>query len=514
MEMTYLIIGCIAGGVVGAIILYFALKSSMVSRSSYDELNNLYIKNNSDLENSNVKIQELTQTISEEKKINLQQSDLFNDLKNEFSRISAEYTSLQSQFLEQKQINAKQLSQIENLVNDKQSLFAKNSELSAINESLQKSLETQKEEITKIQEESKLQFENLANKILEEKTEKFTEQNQLNIKNLLNPLQEKINNFEKKVESTHKESIDYHAALREQIIGLKDLNAQMSKETLNLTKALKGDSKIQGNWGELILERVLEKSGLEKGREYEIQKSHLTEEGNRVQPDVIVNLPDGKKMVIDSKVSLVAYEKYVNEENDEIKTQFLKEHVISLKRHVEQLGAKNYHNLYEMQSPDFVLLFIPIEPAFAIALNDDNQLYNKAFERNIVIVTPSTLLATLRTIDSMWTNQKQQNNAIEIARQAGALYDKFEGFVANLLKVGKKMEEAKLEYEGAMNKLVSGRGNLVTAAQKLKIMGAKATKSLPENLITRAKANEEISEFNSPQNTIEDSQISLNISEE
>lgn len=495
MEMTYLIIGCIAGGLIGAVILYFALKSSMVSRSSYDELNNLHIKNNSDLENSNLKIQELTQNINKEKELSLQQTDLLNDLKNEFAKISAEHSSLNTQFLEQKQINSKQTAQIESLLTEKQNIFAKNSELSAINESLQKSLETQKEEITKIQEEAKLQFKNLANEILEEKSEKFTEQNQLNIKNLLNPLQEKINNFEKKVETTHKESIDYHAALREQIIGLKDLNAQMSKETLNLTKALKGDSKIQGNWGELVLERVLEKSGLEKGREYEIQKSHLTEEGNRVQPDVIINLPDGKKMIIDSKVSLVAYEKYINEENDDIKIQFLKEHIISLRRHIEQLGTKNYHNLYEMESPDFVLLFIPIEPAFAIAINDDNQLYNKAFEKNIVIVTPSTLLATLRTIDSMWTNQKQQNNAIEIARQAGALYDKFEGFVANLLKVGKKMEEAKSEYEGAMNKLIDGRGNLVTAAQRLKVMGAKATKNLPENLITRAKANEEISEL-------------------
>ncbi|MCW3162108.1 DNA recombination protein RmuC [Chryseobacterium oryctis] len=497
MEITYLIIGFIVGGILGAILMHFMQKSSTVSRSSYDELNNLQIKAKSDLENSNLKIQELSQAINTEKELNQQQSDILNDLKNEFAKISAEHISLSIQFSEQKQINSKQTNQIENLISEKQHIYAKNSELSAQNENLQKLLETQKEEITKIQEEAKLQFENLANKILEEKSEKFTEQNQLNIRNLLNPLQEKINNFEKKVETTHKESIDYHAALREQIIGLKDLNAQMSKETINLTKALKGDSKTQGNWGELVLERVLEKSGLEKGREYEIQKSHLTDEGNRVQPDVIINLPDGKKMIIDSKVSLVAYEKFVNEENDELKSQFLKEHISSLKRHIEQLSTKNYHTLYEMESPDFVLLFIPIEPAFAIALNDDNQLYNKAFEKNIVIVTPSTLLATLRTIDSMWTNQKQQDNAIEIARQAGALYDKFDGFVTNLLKVGKKMEEAKSEYEGAMNKLVDGRGNLVTAVQRLKVMGARATKALPENLVARAKANEEISELRS-----------------
>jgi DNA recombination protein RmuC len=348
----------------------------------------------------------------------------------------------------------------------------------------------QKQEVEQLQEKFTKEFENLANKILEEKTTKFTEQNKENLKNILSPLQDKIQLFEKKVEDTHKESIDYHAALRQQILGLREMNEQMSKETLNLTKALKGDSKMQGNWGELVLERVLEKSGLEKDREYFVQQSFVTEEGNRVFPDVIINLPDGKKMIVDSKVTLTAYERYINEEDDNLKTQFLKEHVISINRHVEQLGNKNYHDLYQMESPDFVLLFIPIESAFALALNEDTSLYNKAFEKNIVIVTPSTLLATLRTIDSMWTNQKQQENALEIARQAGALYDKFEGFVTDLVKIGKKMDEAKVEYQGAMNKLVDGKGNLITSVEKLKKMGAKAKKSLPENIINRASSSD------------------------
>ena len=348
----------------------------------------------------------------------------------------------------------------------------------------------QKQEVEQLQEKFTKEFENLANKILEEKTNKFTEQNKENMKTILSPLQEKIQLFEKKVDDTHKESIDYHAALRQQILGLRDMNEKMSKETINLTKALKGDSKMQGNWGELVLERVLEKSGLEKGREYEVQQSFTNEEGSRVLPDVIINLPDGKKMVVDSKVSLTAYERFVNEEEDDLKATFLKEHVNSVKRHVDQLSDKNYQDIYEMESPDFVLLFIPIEPAFALALNEDNSLYNKAFEKNIVIVTPSTLLATLRTIDSMWTNQKQQENAIEIARQAGALYDKFEGFVSDLVKIGKKMDEAKVEYGSAMNKLVEGKGNLVTSVEKLKKMGAKAKKALPENIIKRAVENE------------------------
>ena len=454
MEILYIILAFI----LGAVLAYFILKSSSVSRKSYEELQ----------QNFNQKEADLNRIIAE---------------------ISAENKAQLQKIAEQQELNERQNSEIKDLQSDKNQLIGLKSQLTAQNESLQQLLDSQKEEIVKIQEEAKLQFENLANKILEEKTLKFTEQNQQNLKNILNPLQEKITDFEKKVENTHKESIDYHAALRQQILGLKEMNLQMSKETLNLTKALKGDSKIQGNWGELVLERVLEKSGLEKGREYEIQKSFTTEEGNRVQPDVIINLPDGKKMIVDSKVSLTAYEKYINEEDDEQKSSFLKEHVNSLKRHVEQLGSKNYQHLYQMESPDFVLLFIPIEPAFAIALNEDPQLYNKAFERNIVIVTPSTLLATLRTIDSMWTNQKQQENAYEIARQAGALYDKFDGFVTDLVKIGKKMDEAKTEYEGAMNKLVDGKGNLITSVQKLKIMGAKAKKSLPDAILNRANSS-------------------------
>ena len=349
----------------------------------------------------------------------------------------------------------------------------------------------QKEEVEKLQEKFTKEFENLANKILEEKTVKFTEQNKENLKNILSPLQDKIQLFEKKVEDTHKESIDYHAALRQQILGLREMNEQMSKETLNLTKALKGDSKMQGNWGELVLERVLEKSGLEKGREYEVQQSFVTEEGNRLFPDVVINLPDGKKMIVDSKVTLTAYERYINAEDETEKVQFLKEHLIAIKRHVDQLSEKNYHDLYQMESPDFVLLFIPIESAFALALNEDTSLYNKAFEKNIVIVTPSTLLATLRTIDSMWTNQKQQENAVEIARQAGALYDKFEGFVSDLVKIGKKMDEAKAEYGNAMNKLFDGKGNLINSVEKLKKMGAKAKKALPENILQRANKDSE-----------------------
>jgi len=346
------------------------------------------------------------------------------------------------------------------------------------------------QELEERQEQLRQEFKLLANTILEEKSNKFTEQNKENIKNILNPLEEKIKTFEKKVEDTQKESISMHSALKEQLLGLKDLNLQMTKEATNLTKALKGDSKMQGNWGELVLERVLEKSGLEKDREYFVQQSFKLDDGSRVMPDVVLHLPDSKKMIIDSKVSLTDYERFANAEDEE-KAMHLKAHVNSIKKHVDQLSDKNYQDLYDIESPDFVLMFVPIEPAFATAVNEDNTLYNKAFEKNIVIVTPSTLLATLRTIDTMWNNEKQQRNAIEIARQAGALYDKFEGLVKDLTGVGKKIDAAKTDYSAAMNKLVEGKGNLITSVQKLKKMGAKAKKELPETILKRAEENED-----------------------
>ncbi|TDP00635.1 DNA recombination protein RmuC [Flavobacterium sp. 245] len=422
-----------------------------------------------------------TEKVSLEEKLNAN----VNQLQLQKEQFESERNNFQKQV---QLINSEK----ENIRTEKDSLAIQLSKKEVDFENLWERHKEQKNEITELQEKFTKEFENLANKILEEKSAKFTEQNSENMKNILLPLQDKIQGFEQKVEQTHKESIDYHAALRQQIIGLSEMNAQMSKETLNLTKALKGDTKMQGNWGELVLERVLEKSGLEKGREYEVQQSFTNNEGTRVLPDVVINLPDGKKMIVDSKVSLVAYERWINEESEIMKIDFLKEHVNSIKRHVEQLGNKNYHDLYQIESPDFVLLFIPIEPAFAIALNEDSTLYNKAFDKNIVIVTPSTLLATLRTIDSMWTNQKQQENAFEIARQAGALYDKFEGFVTDLVRIGNKIKDTKTEYESAMSKLVDGRGNLISSVEKLKKMGAKAKKALPENIIARASAEDEL----------------------
>jgi len=394
-----------------------------------------------------------------------QMTNIIDDLNRQIEKIDIEQNELRND---------------KNRIN--QELIAKNIE--CIN--LEKINLTREAELEKRQEQLRKDFEILATKILDEKSEKFTLQNKENIKQILNPLQDKIQLFEKKVEDTQIRSVKMHSALEEQLKGLKDLNQQMTKEATNLTKALKGDSKMQGNWGELVLERVLEKSGLEKDREYFVQQSFNLPDGTRVLPDVVLHLPDNKRMIIDSKVSLTDYERYVNAEEDE-RPGFLKAHINSIRKHVDQLSEKKYEDLYDIQSPDFVLLFIPIEPAFAIAINEDNSIYNKAFEKNIVIVTPATLLATLRTVDTMWNNEKQQRNAIEIARQAGALYDKFEGLVSDLTGVGKKIDAAKTDYSAAMNKLVEGRGNLITSVEKLKKLGAKAKKSLPEIIIKRSE---------------------------
>ncbi len=356
-------------------------------------------------------------------------------------------------------------------------------------ENLSERNQEQKAEVEKLQEKFTKEFENLANKILDEKSNKFTLQNKENIDAILKPLQDKIQNFEKRVEETNKEDITRTADLRRQILGLKELNEQMSKETTNLTKALKGDTKMQGNWGEMILERVLERSGLNKDSEYFVQQSFTNDDGRRVMPDVVIHLPGDKKLVVDSKVSLVAYERYVNETDDSERPIHLKNHLLSVRKRVNELGEKNYHQLYEMESPDFVLLFIPIESAFAIASMEYPALYSDAFEKNIIIVTPTTLLAVMKTIDSMWQNERQKANAIEIATQAGRLYDSFVNLTDELVKVGNQIGTVQKSYESAMVKL-TGKGNLIKRVENLKTLGAKASKEQNEKLLKRADDSE------------------------
>lgn len=377
----------------------------------------------------------------------------------------------------------------ENIRSEKEFL---NSELTRKNadfENLALKNQEQKAEVEKLQEKFTKEFENLANKILDEKSNKFTVQNKENIDAILKPLQEKIQHFEKRVEETNKEDINRSADLRRQILGLKELNEQMSKETTNLTKALKGDTKMQGNWGELVLDRVLERSGLQKDSEYFVQQSFTTETGKRVMPDVIIHMPGEKKLIVDSKVSLVAYERYINETEDSERPVHLRNHLLSIRKRVSELGEKNYHSIYDMDSPDFVLLFIPIESAFAIASMEYPALYGDAFEKNIIIVTPTTLLAVLKTIDSMWQNEKQKENAIEIATQAGRLYDSFVNLTEELVKVGNQIGTVQKSYESAMVKL-TGKGNLIKRVENLKALGAKASKQQNEKLLKRASDDE------------------------
>lgn len=360
-----------------------------------------------------------------------------------------------------------------------------NVRLKSVNDNLREKLDEQKEELQNLQKRFKDEFENLANKILEEKSKKFTEQNKEKLDQLLKPLGEKMEEFKKKVEETHKEDIRGRSSLEQHLKHLQELNQQMAKEAKDLTKALKGEAKTQGSWGEVILQRILEKSGLSKGREYEIQEHHTTDDGRRLQPDVVVHLPDEKRLVIDSKVSLTAYERYVSADDDAERRSALKQHVNSLRSHVKGLSGKNYHDIYGGNSPDFVLMFVPIESAFGLALQFDTDLYYEAFEKNIVIVSPSTLLATLATIDSVWKQEYQNKNAMEIAERGGALYDKFVLFVESMQDIGQRIRQTQESYDQAMTRLSTGQGNVIRQVEMLKELGAKAGKSLPGELADR-----------------------------
>lgn len=344
-------------------------------------------------------------------------------------------------------------------------------------------LSEQEKTIQEIQQKFQLEFQNIANKLLDEKSQKFVEANRANLDVLLNPLKENIKAFEEKVDKVYNMEAAERNTLKGVITQLMDLNKQISEEATNLTKALKGDSKKQGNWGEVILERVLERSGLVRDREYRMQASLTTEDGTRFQPDVIIDLPDDKHIVIDSKVSLIAYERLVNAESEDDRKLYSKAHVESIRGHMLGLSSKNYHDLYQINSPDFVLLFVPIESSFSFAVQIDGELFSDAWDKRVVIVSPSTLLATLRTIASIWKQERQNRNVLEIARLSGAMYDKFVGFVGDMENIGKNIKTTQSAYENALNKLTEGNGNLTVTADKIKKLGAKANKQLDEKYI-------------------------------
>ena len=342
----------------------------------------------------------------------------------------------------------------------------------------------QEKSIQEIQQKFQLEFQNVANKLLDEKSQKFVETNRANLDILLNPLKENIKAFEEKVDKVYNMEAAERNTLKGVITQLMELNQLISNEAQNLTKALKGDNKKQGNWGEVILERVLERSGLVKDQEYRIQASFTGNDGSRLQPDVIIDLPDDKHLVIDSKVSLIAYERLVNCETEEERKLFSKGHVESIRSHVNGLSAKNYHDLHQINSPDFVLLFIPIESSFSFAVQIDAELFSDAWDKRVVIVSPSTLLATLRTIASIWKQERQNRNVLEIARLSGAMYDKFVGFVGDMEGIGKNIKQSQSAYDSAINKLTEGNGNLTKTAEKIKSLGAKANKQIDQKYIS------------------------------
>ena len=446
MEVLYLIIGIIAG----AAVVWFASKSKLAKQK------NEFLQKTGELEKS--------------------EAEKLNTLDKEKSIISEKYNDLLS-------VNEKLSDDLKSERTRAEELNTRIARAEVEFKNLREKLETQKEELENIQKKFTTEFENIASKILKQNSQEFTLANQKNIGDILNPLKEKIQNFERKVEDTYQKGIKDQTDLKAELKKLYELNFRISEEANNLTKALKSDTKKQGNWGEIILERVLERSGLVKGQEYETQTTTRNEEGDVIRPDVIIKLPDNKHIIIDSKVSLIAYEAFINEEDTDKKENFLKQHILSIKNHVKGLSEKNYQNATLFDTPDFVLLFMPIESSFSIAVQSDIELFNFAWEKKVVIVSPTTLLATLRTIASIWKHEKQTQNALEIARQGGALYDKFHGLISDMEKMGTQLNTVRKTYDDARNKLVDGRGNLISQVEKLKKLGAKAGKSLPEKYI-------------------------------
>ncbi len=433
LSLLFLILGLLIGGLLGWLLTKIRLQSTTISK---EEVEDDYVQK---------KLFEASEASNERFRGELAQRE--NELKNMAAQLSASYQS--TKHLEEKLLE-------------------------------------QKDEMLRLQQQSRIEFENIANRLLEEKSQKFSQQNQSQIQTILTPLKEKIKTFEDSVEKRFFEETRDRISLKKEIEHLRLLNEQLSQDANNLASALKGDNKTQGDWGEIQLEMLLEKAGLQKGIHYQAQSSYKDEEGRQKRPDFIINLPDDKHLVIDSKVSLVAYDNYFNANDEQEKKQHIKAHITSLRQHLKDLSSKNYQNLYQINSPDYLILFIPIEPAFALAIQEDQRLFLDALDKNVVIVTTSTLLATMRTVSYIWKQEKQKRSVLEIARQSGLLYDKFVAFVEDLKQIGQRIEQTKSSYNDAMNKLTDAKRHgdtLIGKAQKIKELGAKASKSLPKELL-------------------------------
>lgn len=490
MEILYLT----AGGILGAALMYFLMKSYSVSRNIYEDKNSLLIRTQADLSNLTQKNEELLNSLYEEKNRHLAESDLLNDLKNEFSTLSARHQSLLEKYEELKNDCEEQQQKATSSLTETQELFSKNAELMAHNRHLETLLNSQKEEITRLQEQTKQQFENLANKILEEKTEKFTLQNQQQLKNILQPFQEKIIDLKNRVNDAYDKESKERFSLAEKVKELATLNQQISEDARKLTRALKGESKTQGRWGEMILESILEKSGLTKGREYFLEHE-LRDENNRalysefsgkkMRPDAVVKYPDDRNVIIDSKVSLTAFTDLIGEEDPTVYQIKLRQHLTSVRNHILELSAKAYDDYGK--SLDFVMMFIPSEPAYIAAIQADPQLWNFAYDKRILLLNPGNLITSLKLIEDLWKREYQNRNALEIAERGARLYDKFVGFIENLEKVGKNISAAQDTYISAYKQLSTGNDNLVLQTQKLRDLGVKSRKQIPNGLLDAAQ---------------------------
>jgi len=414
-------------------------------------------------------------------------ADQYDFAQSEITRLRVESAQLQEAKNRLEQLLTEAKNQMEQERTNGLQLTRQLSEAQTENKNFAARIDEQKGEIERINEKLTSEFKNIANTILEEKSRSFTEHNKSSLDSILTPLKERIEEFKKQVETTYEKESRDTLSLKDEVKRLSDLNNKISEDANNLTRALKGDTKLQGNWGEFILEKILERSGLEKDREYKIQVSTKNMDGEIIRPDVVVFLPDNKHIIIDSKVSLTAYEAYISAGSDEEREQFKKDHVASLKNHLKLLGEKNYQTAENLNSPELVLMFVPIEASFGIAVQADKELFNLAWDKKIVIVSPSTLLATLLTISSIWKQEKQTRNAIDIAQRSGALYDKFVGFIEDLKTVGQQIDKSKDSYKDAMSKLYEGKGNIVRSIETLKTLGAKTTKSIDPKLLDRAE---------------------------
>lgn len=435
---------------------------------------------------------QVTSGITESEKNELEH--IIKDLQNLLTAAEKDKAVLQEKISNSVQEVSKLSQQYET---ERKELAAANSRLAKAEEAFKNmndKLATQKAEFEEMQKRFATEFENIANKILDEKSKKFTEQNKTNIDGILNPLKEKIEKFEKTVGDNYDKELRDRISLKEEVKKLFELNSRISEEANNLTKALKGDNKKQGNWGEVILEKILERSGLVKDREYKTQITTMNVEGETIKPDVVIYLPDEKHIVVDSKVSLLAYDAYVNADEDEGRERFIKEHLSSVKSHIKLLSEKNYQTSSEFNSPDFVLLFIPIESSFSVAIQADQDLFNYAWDRKIVVVSPSTLLATLRTIASIWKQERQNRNALEIARIGGSLYDELYRFIDDMKDIERHLHMSQEAYDSAFKRLSHGKGNLINTAEKIKTLGAKATKSIDRDLIDDAGSSANVIE--------------------